>query len=236
MAWTGRIESAHAPAPSMQFVLEQRRPNKTRLQITALGARSVRVFDGVHGWKLHPGRGRPGAEPYTPPESRSAQAAHGIDGPLIDAAANGHPVTLQSLDQIGGRQAYRLSVRMAAGGEEQVWVDAETYLDVRHDRMADGPAGAPRRVSTTYGDYRTVEGLRIPFLITTGGGPGTAPDRMQIETVVLNAPLEDSTFGNPAAPGPSHRARPGGALQAAAPTPPSSAQTAAGEAREVAPP
>jgi len=62
-------------------------------------------------------------------------------------------------------------------------------------------------VSAIYGDYRTVEGLQIPFLIETGGGPGITPDKMQIETVVLNVPLDDSTFGNPAAPHPRNRVR-----------------------------
>jgi hypothetical protein len=204
MVWIGHVESAHAPMPIMQFKLEQKRPNKTRLQINALGDKSVRTFDGVNGWKLRPAHGRPEAQPYTPQELRSARAGHGIDGPLIDSAARGNSVVLESLDEIGGRKAYRLSVRLASGGDERVWVDAETYLDLRYDRMVDGPAGAPRWVSATYGDYRNVEGLRIPFLITTGGGPGATPDKMQIETVVLNAPLDDSTFGNPAAPHPRH--------------------------------
>ena len=37
MVWIGHIESAHAPVPIMQFKLEQKRPNKTRLQIHARG-------------------------------------------------------------------------------------------------------------------------------------------------------------------------------------------------------
>jgi len=232
MVWIGHIESAHAPLPSTQFKLEQKRPNKTRLQINALG---VRVFDGVQGWKLRPARGRPEVQPYTPQELKFAQAGHGIDGPLIDSAAKGNRVTLESVDEIGGRKAYHLNVRLAKGGNEDVWVDTKTYLDIRYDRMADGPAGALRRVSATYGDYRTVEGLQIPFLLETGAGPGKTPDKMQIETVVLDAPLDDSTFENPAAPHPRNRGRPSVAPQAPAPTAPSTAPSAASEERGSAP-
>jgi hypothetical protein len=235
MVWMGRIESAHTPSPSMPFSLEQKRPNKTRLQIDALGYRSMRVFDGVRGWKVPPTRGQPDVQPYTPQELKSAQAGHGIDGPLIDYAVKGNSVTLGGVDEIGERKAYHLKVRLAKGGDEDVWVDAENYLEIRYDRMADGPAGAPRRVSVTYGDYRTVEGLQIPFLIQTGGGPGTTPDRMQIERVVLNAPLDDSTFRNPAAPQPRHPVRPSFAPRASAPTAPSSAPTAASEERGATP-
>jgi hypothetical protein len=226
MVWIGHIESAHAPVPIMQFKLEQKRPNKTRLQIHARGDKSVRVFDGTNGWKLSPARGRSEAQPYTPQELKSAQAGHGIDGPLIDAAARGNPVVLESVDELGGRRAYRLSVRLASGVDERVWVDAESYLDVRYDRMVEGQARAPRWVSATYGDYRTVEGLRIPFVITTGGGPGTTPDRMQLETVVLNAPLDDSTFGNPAARDPRHQVRSSVAPRGPAPSAPSTSPTA----------
>ena len=223
MVWIGRIESAHAPSPVMQFRLEQKRPNKTRLEITALNEKSLRVFDGVQGWKLRPTRGRPEVQPYTPQESKYARAGHGIDGPLIDCAAKGSEVTLEGIDEIGNEhKAYHLSVR-AKGGNEEVWVDTGTYLDLRYDRMAEGAAGGSRRVSVTYGDYRTVGGLEMPFLIETGGGTGTTTDKMLIETVTLNAPLDDSTFGNPAVPHPRDRRAMGVAPQAFAPGAPGTA-------------
>lgn len=235
MMWNGRIESVNAPSPSMQFELEQKRPNKTRLLVNALGEKSLRVFDGVQGFRVRPGQGRPLAQPYTPQELKFAQSGHGIDGPLIDHAAKGNSVTLESLDEIGGRKAYHLRVRLAKGGDEEVWIDAETFLDVRYDRMADGPAGEKRRVSVTYGDYRAVEGLQIPFLIATGGGQGAAPDKMQIETVMLNSPLDDSKFENPASPHPRNRMRASVMPPPAAPFVPQAAETAANSGRGFAP-
>src|SRR6266478_2940697 len=148
MVWIGHIESAHAPLPRMQFKLEQKRPNKTRLQMNALGDKSVRAFDGVQGWKLRTARGRPEVQPYTPQELKFAQAAHGIDGPLIDYAAKGNSVTLESLDEIGGRKAYHLNVRLPRGGNEDVWVDTKTYLS-----HASSPAGNSLIATTVEVDY-----------------------------------------------------------------------------------
>ena len=208
MVWIGHVESAHAPSPNLPFQLEQKRPNWTRLELQApAGGRSMRVFDGLRGWKVHAGAGRPEVQPYTPQEVMFARAGHGIDGPLLDHARKGDPATLEGVDELDGRKAYRLGLRLANGNKEEVWVDAETWLDVRFDRMVEGPGSAPRRVTVRYGDYRTVEGLKIPFLIETASGPGVTPDRMRIERVVLNAPLDDATFASPGGPHPRSRGR-----------------------------
>jgi hypothetical protein len=51
-------------------------------------------------------------------------------------------------------------------------------------------------VSVLYRDYKTYEGLKIPSIIETGTGPSSTPDRMVIEKVVLNPPLDQRTFAN----------------------------------------
>jgi len=235
MVWTGHVVSSHAPMPSMQFELQQKRPNKTRLQINAAGDTSVRVFDGMRGWKLRSSRGQPQAEPYAPAEMKYAQAGHGIDGPLFDLAAKGNSVTLESVDEIGDRQAYHLNVRLQ-DGNEHVWVDTRTFLEIRDDRMAESPGGTTHRVSVTYGDYRKVEGLQIPFLIETGGAPGTTPDRMQIEKVALNVPLDDSAFEDRAPPRAHQRRLPSFAPRAPAQAVVPNVPTAANEGRRSAHP
>ncbi len=203
MEWVGRISSPRAQEAAVRFRLEQRRPNMTRLEIEASGQKAVRVFDGVNGWKTRStGHGRADPEPYSPVELTYARAGHGIDGPLMSLNGRSGSVKLTGVDEIGGRSAFHLTIHRPKGSDEDVWVDTETHLEVRYDRQALGPGGRPRRVSVTYGDYRTVDGLKLPFLVTTGNGPQA--DRMEIETVLLNVPLEDSAFAMPG------RARPRG--------------------------
>jgi hypothetical protein len=238
MVWSGHVESVHAPVPNLRFELLQMRPNKTRLQMQVPGGgQSVRVFDGARGWKVRAAAGgRPDLQPFTPQELTFARAGHGIDGPLLDHAAKGDPLTLAGVDEVAGGKAFHLVAQLAKGGKEDVWVDAKTFLEVRYDRMADGPTpGASRRVSVTYGDYRTVEGLTIPFLIETGVGSGTTPDKMQIDKVVLNAPLDGSTFSNPAKVPPRQRGGPGGPTPALTVSP-STTPTASSGAPGRAPP
>jgi outer membrane lipoprotein-sorting protein len=215
MVWTGHIESARASLPSVLFTLSLQRPNKMRFEMNAMRERSLRVFDGTHGWKLRPAQGRADVQPYSPDELRFEQSGPGLDGPLIDSADKGSSVSVVGLDEIEKHKAYHLIVRTAAGESQHVWVDTKTFLETRYDRPAEGPTGSSRMVSVVYRDYRATEGLMIPSIIETGVAPGTPPDRMVIERVVLNPPLSEQSFRNPAqhsmrdrVPFPSHQRRP----------------------------
>jgi hypothetical protein len=199
MTWIGHIESDHAPAPSMPFKLEQKRPNKMRLEIDVMHKRSMRAFNGTVGWKLAPG-GPPVPQPYSDAELRSAREVRIIDGPLLDHATKGITASYEGVDDLKGQRAWHLQLRLPGGATEDVWLDTDTALELRYDRSAQGPDGQQRRISTWYSDYRAVEGIKLPFVIQTGGDPKMGPDRMVLERVILNAPIEDREFEDPNPP------------------------------------
>jgi hypothetical protein len=159
MIWVGHVESSNAQAPKLPFMLEQKRPNKTRFEIFADKQKSLRVFDGTNGWKMRfTGAGKPEVQAFTVGETSFARDAQVIDGPLIDSAAKGITVILAGLDDIEGRKAYRLDVRLHSGLKERVWIDAESFLDVKWEREGHGPGGRPATVVTYYRDYHSFEG------------------------------------------------------------------------------
>ena len=206
MVWLGHVESDHAPLPSMAFVLEQKRPNKTHFVIHAMQQTTQRAFDGTQGWRVGANGGSSNAQPYTIQELRYAQSAPGLDGPLIDYAAKGNIVTLEGLDEIEGRKAYRLNVRLPSGESDHLWLDAQTMLESRYDRPSDGTVGAARSVTVMYRDYKTFDGLLIPSVIETVSGAGHTADRMVIERVVVNSPLDDARFAKPGTPSHNRKA------------------------------
>jgi hypothetical protein len=198
MVWSGRMESTNAPERVMAFVLDQARPNKTRFDLTALSQHSVRVFDGANGWRSRPQPdGRIDVQPFTPLELKYAREVQTIDGPLIDYRAKGNEVALQGDDLVEGRKAYRLTVRLASGEHEVIWIDAQTFLDVRLDRMSFSSAGIPGMVSIVYRNVQTVDGVKIPMVMEMGAGSGKVPDRMLIEKVLVNPALDARTFKKP---------------------------------------
>jgi outer membrane lipoprotein-sorting protein len=201
MAWTGHVESANAPGRNLPFLLEQKRPSSTRFEIAAEGQKAIRIYDGANGWKLRPGSsGIPDLQPYTADELRFARDAQVIDGPLMDDAAKGGAITLGGVDEVEGRKAYTLNVKLPSGASHRVWVDAETFLEVRFDRNLRNPVGQPAVASVFYRNYRAIEGLQMPMTIETGSAMGKAKDKLVIERIALNPELNDRMFAKPNAP------------------------------------
>jgi outer membrane lipoprotein-sorting protein len=198
MVWIGHLETSNAQLQKLPFILEQKRPNKTRFEINAKGQRTLRIFDGMRGWNVKPEHeGRMDAQPYSPQELKFAHDAQAIDGPLIDYEAKGGGVALEGTEVLEGRKTYRLTVRLASGDVQNVWIDAETFLDVRYDRKSYRSDGGASAVSVFYRRYMTVEGLQIPSTMEIGVGSGKVPDKMVLEKVVLNSPLDDRVFRPP---------------------------------------
>jgi len=201
MVWVGHIESAHAPAPNMEFALEMKRPNMTRFEIKVQNQKSVRIFDGSHGWKLRPtSSGKPDLQQYTTEELNYARNGPGIDGPLMDYQAKGTDVTLDGVDDIEGHQTYRLNIKLSSGVSHHVWIDAQTFLDVKYDREAINTSGQSVMVPVFYRNYQAIEGLQVPLMIETGTGTAHVTDKMAIDKVLINPQLDNQIFAKPDVP------------------------------------
>ncbi len=61
------------------------------------------------------------------------------------------------------------------------------------DRIVEENAAARGGVEV----YKTVEGLKIPMAIETGTGSGSGLERLVLDRVLLNPPIDDAQFGKP---------------------------------------
>jgi hypothetical protein len=195
----GRNMPPPRPAEQAQlpFVMDLRRPRQMRVEIVFKGETAVQVYDGSKGWKLRPFLNRHEVEPYTADELRFASAQSDLDGPLVDFAAKGSKVELEGTDQVEGRSVYKLKVTDKGGNVRRVWIDPESFLETKIE-------GSPRRldgkyhpVAVYYRDYRSVNGLMMPYLLETAVEGVKDTEKIQIEKIVLNPKLGDDRFAMP---------------------------------------
>jgi Outer membrane lipoprotein-sorting protein len=180
----------------LPFVMEMERPRKMRLEIVFQGQTAIQVYDGSRGWKLRPFLNRHEVEDFTAEELREASEEQELDGPLIDYDRKGSRVELQGTEPVEGRDAYKLKVTLKNGQVRHVWVDKESYLDVKIDgtRRMDGKL---RPTSTYLRDYKSVNGLMIPFVMETSVEGVSGSHKIVVEKVAVNNPIDETRFEKP---------------------------------------
>jgi outer membrane lipoprotein-sorting protein len=181
------------------FVLEMERPARSRIEIEFAGKTAVQIYDGKNGWLLRPYLNRNDWEPFTAEQARSQQGKWELDGPLIDYAAKGTKAELVSVEPVEGHDAYKLRLTHKSGEVQHVWVDAKSFLDVKVEGIRRRMDGKTRTVWVTQRDFRSVQGLRVPFVLETAVDGYADTHKMIIDKVALNPKLDDARFVKPKA-------------------------------------
>lgn len=181
----------------LPFQMDLQRPLKSRIEVPFQGEKAVQVYDGSQGWKLRPYLGRREVESFNPLEAKIAAQQQELDGPLINYAAKGTKVALLGAEQVNGHKTYKLKLTLKSGDVRNLWVDAQTYLDVKIDGVPRKLDGKPHQVATYFNDYRKVEGVKIPFELATNVEGLKGSEKINIEHVVINPKLDDTRFTKP---------------------------------------
>jgi RNase P/RNase MRP subunit p29 len=193
----GRLETKHREEAQLPFTLEFKRPFKSRLELELSGQTSVQVYDGSAGWKLRPFLGRTNWDAFTPEELQQVRAEPGIDGYLIDSTAKGIKVETAGTESIEGHDAYKLKVTLKGGEVRHVWVDGQSFLDVRVEGAPRKLDGRSRKVQIYQRDFKPEQGLLIPHVLETTVQGVNKSEKIVIDSVKVNPPIDDARFTKP---------------------------------------
>ena len=194
---SGEMDAGGKNDPMLPFVLSLKRPQKSRLEITFARKDAVQVYDGTRGWKLRPFLNRDDVEPFTAAELKSAAAAAPLDGLLVDYANKGTRVELAGTERIEKKKTYKLKLTLKDGGQRFVWIDANTFLEAKSSGEPRKLDGRMRNVAIYSRDYRTVNDVKIPFLLETVVEGVKQSHKIVVKTVTVNPALEDGLFAKP---------------------------------------
>jgi len=183
-----------AEEAQLPFVMELKRPRKSRLEVQFNGQTAIQVFDGSNGWKLRPFLNRHQVEPYTAEELKATALQADLDGPLVDYAAKGTKVALEGIEKLGESDAYKLNLTFKNGKSQHVWIDAKTFLEVKMEGTPRRLDGKYHAVATYLRDYRPVNEIMVPYLLETVVDGVSQVEKIHIDTVEVNPKLDDSLF------------------------------------------
>jgi outer membrane lipoprotein-sorting protein len=194
---TGRVEVG--PGVEAPIVVYKRRPDQMRMELAIQGLTMVRSYDGTSktGWAIIPFQGKKDGEPMTADDIKEAAEGADFDGPLVDYAAKGNKVELLGKESVEGSPAYKLKLTRKSGNVENVYLDADSFLEVRSEakRMI---RGNEVETESTIGDYKTVDGLVVPFSAEEGAKGRPEKQKITFEKYEFNVPVDAAMFAMPA--------------------------------------
>lgn len=192
---TGRMTIG--PGMEAPTTLEMKRPSKMRLDLSFQGLTATQVYDGQGGWQVMPFQGNKDPQPLTADDLKDAAEQADMDGPLADYAAKGNTIELLGKEPVDGKDAYKLRLTLKNGSVQALYLDASSALEIKGESMR-RVQGAQIETEQRIGDYRNVEGLWIPHSFENGPKGRPEKQKITIEKVELNVPLDDARFAMPA--------------------------------------
>ncbi|HEX7841235.1 MAG TPA: hypothetical protein VF469_27340, partial [Kofleriaceae bacterium] len=217
----GRGRSIEAP-----WGMIQKRPGMVRSETTLQGLTQISAYDGREGWNVTPFQGRFDAEKASDDDARALAQQADIDGSLVGWRDKGHRVEYLGSEDVDGTPAIKLRVSRKDGDIEYVYLDPDSYLELRITTVHK-IRGTEQITETDLGGYQQVAGVWLPFAIESGRPGGPRGNRILVERAEVNVSLEDAWFKLPPpkthvaaviTPGPAES---GAALAVVPPPPPS---------------
>ena len=199
---TQRISGTISFGPGAEgpFSVQFERPGKMHMEVNIAGQSVVRVYDGKSaGWVINPFSPNKDVQPMSAEELRGISDESDFDGPLLDYQTKGNHIEFAGKDSIDGNQVVKLKLTNKNGEVRTYFFDASTYLLIKWEgqRHADNQ---DLNVETFFRDYREVNGIKFAFEIDSDS-PGVAQQqKITLDKIELNVPVDSALFGKPAAP------------------------------------
>jgi outer membrane lipoprotein-sorting protein len=172
---------------------EVKRPGKIRFEFTVQGVTAVSICDGERGWQVSPLEGEMAPKALPDEVLREAMEQADLEGPLVDWKAKGSQLALVGRETLGDREVYRLKLTLKSGADQDLYLDAKTYLVVCTDSTRT-IKGWPVRIRTVFADYRKTKGIPFPHRVETMASERPGRLLIQVDKVEVNPALPDSLF------------------------------------------
>ena len=183
----------------LAYLQTKERPGELRTEATLQGMTQVEAYDGKEGWKISPFQGRKDPEKMSADDLKPLMEDAEIDGPLVDWKAKGSTVDYLGTEEVDGTLAHKLKVVRKNGDLSFVYLDPDHFLEIR---VLTGRVkhGAYEEVETDLGDYEKTAGVFVPTSIESGRKGDPDKQKIIIDKVEANVPVDDAIFHFPPAP------------------------------------
>lgn len=179
--------SASIQGMALDMTIQQKAPDKYK-SVMSMGGNVMQqqVFDGTRG-KASGMQGTMELEGDMLDEMKLQATMH----PELTYEERGFTLSLEGIDNIGGKNAYRIDITSPRGVTMSEFFDIGSGLKLRTMVTQESPMGSMTQI-TDYEDYREVDGMMYPFLMKQQVGPQAFD--LEVKSIEINQGLGDDVF------------------------------------------
>jgi hypothetical protein len=181
----------------LAYLQTKKRPDEVRSEASLQGMTQIEAYDGKEGWRVSPFFGRRDPERMSADDVKALVEDAEMDGPLIDWQAKGNAVEYLGTEDVDGTPAHKLKVTRKNGDVSLVYLDPDHFLEIRVLTQRTRH-GAYEEVETDLGDYEKAGGVFVPTSIEFGRKGAPDKQRIIIDKVEANVPVDETMFHFPA--------------------------------------
>jgi hypothetical protein len=196
---TGKLESSGDFTIELALSQTVTRKGEIRQEASLQGLTQIQAWDGHVGWQIQPFGGRKDPEKLSADDVKGLVEDADIDGPLVDYRAKGNKVEYLGTEDVDGTEAYKLKVKLKSGDVKYFYFDPDFFLEIRITtrRII---RGTEQEFETDLGNYEKVAGVYMPFSFETGPKGAPKGQKVTIQKIEVNIPVDDAIFAFPATP------------------------------------
>jgi len=174
----------------------RKRPEEVRTEASLQGMIQIEAYDGKEGWKVSPFFGRKDPERMSADDVKALVEDTALGGPLADWKAKGSTIEYLGTEDVDGTPAHKLKVTRKNGDVSFVYLDPDHFLEIRIVTQRT-LHGAHEEIETDFGDYEKAGGVFVPTSIEIGSKGAADKQKIIIDKVEANVPVDDAIFQFP---------------------------------------
>jgi hypothetical protein len=189
-----KISSPAAAGMSIGWNLTAVRDKSARMDVSVMGMTQTTVVSGDKGWGTNPFAGQMDPEPLTSDVVESLKEVTDIDGTFVGYKEKGYTVEYVGTEEVEGTEA--LKVKIVKGKKvEYSYFDPSTYYEIKQVEVEEVD-GKTSESATLFSNFKTQDGIVIPFTMQQEGGPMGAAT-ITMSTVTFNPTIDAALFDMP---------------------------------------
>ena len=170
--------------------------HKVRMDFTLQGMTGTQAYDGANGWQVMPFMGKTDPEAMSADDLKEIKENADFQGPLFDYKEKGNKVEYLGKADLEGTPVYKLKLTEKDGDVTTIYLDADSYLELKEESTKN-LRGQLTDLETTFGDYKKVEGLTLPFTIESKAKGTANKQTISIDKVEVNVDIQPTRFDMP---------------------------------------